>query len=260
MCLSRICLPAALTVVVLTLGGCNSNDQQASNQNPDSRQGTAAASSQPSPRGSKPRATSPSQPSAAVPQPAPPPPPQVVELPAGTEISIRIDQELSSRNSQPGEAFPATVAQDVTLNGLVIIPKESRAAGTVVDARPLGKFKGGALLSIKLNRVQSSWGSYPVNTASISRAENGKGKRSAAFIGGGAGLGALVGGLAGGGRGAAVGALAGGGAGTAGAALTGNKEIVLPAETQLTFRLANSVHITQDGRSDNGGDPELKTR
>ena len=86
---------------------------------------------------------------------------------------------------------------------------------------------------VKLDRVTSRWGSYPVETSSISQAQQGKGKRSAAMIGGGAGLGALIGGLAGGGKGAAIGALAGGGAGTAGTAFTGNKQIVLPAETLL---------------------------
>jgi hypothetical protein len=76
-------------------------------------------------------------------------------------------------------------------------------------------------------------------------------------VGGGAGLGALIGGLAGGGKGAAIGALAGGGAGTAGSAFTGNKQIVLPAETLLTFKLDHSVRITEKHRQE---DPELQQR
>ena len=127
----------------------------------------------------------------------------------------------------------------------------------MVDAKPLSKFKGGAALVIKLNRVRSKWGSYAVETSSIARAEKGKGKRSAALIGGGAGLGALIGGIAGGGKGVAIGALAGGGAGTAGSAFTGNKQIVLPAETLLTFKLDHSVHITEKTAQD---DPSLQTR
>ncbi len=63
------------------------------------------------------------------------------------------------------------------------------------------------------------------------------------MVGGGAGLGALIGGLAGGGKGALIGAAAGAGAGTAGTAFTGNKEIVLPAETAVAFKLQESLKI-----------------
>jgi hypothetical protein len=73
----------------------------------------------------------------------------------------------------------------------------------------------------------------------------GKGKRSTGFIGGGAAAGALIGALAGGGKGAAIGAAAGAGAGTAGAAFTGNKDIVLPAESALSFRLKEPVTVRE---------------
>jgi hypothetical protein len=183
--------------------------------------------------------------SAAPSAPAAPPPPAVVELPVGTRLRVRLDEDLGSKISQPGDSFRATIADDVLVNGTAIIAQGARADGTVVDAKPLGRFKGGARLELKLERVHSRWGSYPVETSSIDRAEKGKGKRTAGFIGGGAGFGALIGGLAGGGKGAAIGALAGGGAGTAGTAFTGNKQIVLPAETLLTFRLEHPVHITE---------------
>ena len=62
---------------------------------------------------------------------------------------------------------------------------------------------------------------------------------------GGGGLGAIIGGIAGGGKGALIGGLAGAGAGTAGAGLTGNKEIVIPAETPLTFRLERPVTVSR---------------
>ena len=65
------------------------------------------------------------------------------------------------------------------------------------------------------------------------------------MVGGGAGLGALIGGLAGGGKGAAIGAVAGAGAGTAGTAYTGNKEIVLPAESAVAFKLQDPLKIKQ---------------
>ena len=178
--------------------------------------------------------------------PMPPPPPAVVNLPAGTRIRVRLDSDLGSKISQSGDSFSATVADDVmSSDGEVIIPRGSRAEGTVIEARPLGRFKGEAVLAVRLERVHTQWGSYPVRTSTIDKVEKGKGKRSTAFIAGGAGLGALIGGLAGGGKGALIGGLVGGGAGTAGSAFTRNHQIVLPAETLLTFHLDRSVQITE---------------
>jgi hypothetical protein len=94
-----------------------------------------------------------------------------------------------------------------------------------------------------LETVTLNKDSYDVQTSSVSRSLQGKGKRTATFIGGGAGGGALIGGLAGGGKGALIGAALGAGAGTAGAAYTGEKEIVLPAESALSFTLTEPVTI-----------------
>ncbi len=241
--LHRLLPHAALALAcMLSCNGCKSNSQQASNPSTDTSQNPQQAASQPASSAS-PSGGAPAAQSNAV--PPPPPPATVVNLPAGTRISVRLDQDLGSKISQTGDSFPATVADDVLVNGQVVIPRGSRAEGTVVDAKLLGKFKGGAYLAVRLERVHTNWGSYPVSTSSIDRAEKGKGKRTAVMAGGGAGFGALVGALAGGGKGAAIGALAGGGAGTAGSAFTGNKQIFLPAETLLTFHLENSVHITE---------------
>ena len=149
------------------------------------------------------------------------------------------------RSASPGDSFNATVADDVIVNGQTVIPRGARAEGTVIDAKPLGRIKGGAVLQFRLERVQTNWGSYPVATSSIERAEKGKGKRTGLFAGGGGAFGAIIGGVAGGRKGALIGGLAGAGAGTATSAFTGNKEIVLPAETLLTFHLEHSVHITE---------------
>jgi hypothetical protein len=83
-----------------------------------------------------------------------------------------------------------------------------------------------------------------VSTSSYEKEQKGKGKRTAGFIGGGAGGGALIGGLAGGGKGALIGGLIGAGAGTAGAAFTGNKDVVIPSESTITFHLAAPVTVT----------------
>ncbi len=286
----RITSTATLAITFL-LAGCKSNTAPPANQTNPSAENSQPAATQPAPSQPAPSQPAPSQPGASQPAPGqaasdqpasmqpgaagqdattaaqqvaatpppppPPPPPAVITLAAGTPIRVRLVNDLGSKISQPGDAFTATVADSVMRNGEVVIPKGARADGTVIDAKPLGKFKGGALLSIKLDRVRTKWGSYPVATSTISQTQQGKGKRSAAMIGGGAGLGAVIGGIAGGGKGAAIGALAGGGAGTAGSAFTGNKQIVLPAETLVTFTLDHSVHITQKTPSDQ---PELQAR
>jgi len=240
-------LASMLMLSGFVLVGCKSGTQQTNNQQPGTQAGPNAQSPQTAQQGTSNSGANPasSPASAGAPASQTPPPPTVVELPAGTRLHVRLDQDLGSKISHPGDAFNATVADDVVVNGQTVIPRGARAEGTVIDAKPLGHFKGGALLELRLERVNTNWGSYPVATSSIERAEKGKGKRTGLFAGGGGAFGALVGGLAGGGKGALIGGLAGAGAGTAGSAFTGNKQIFLPAETLLTFHVEHSVHITE---------------
>ncbi len=169
--------------------------------------------------------------------------PKPLVVPAGTVITVRLSQSVGSKISQPGQSFSATVAQPVAVEGKTVIPAGATASGTVVDAKPLGRFKGGAVLELKLDSVTVNGAPQQISTAAVMRTEKGKGKRTAVMAGGGAGLGALIGGLAGGGKGAAIGALAGAGAGTGGAAFTGNKDIVIPAESALSFKLTQPVEV-----------------
>jgi len=173
-------------------------------------------------------------------KPAPLPPPVV---PAGTAVTIRLAQAVGSKISQPGQAFSGTVAAPLEVSGQTVVPAGATASGTVVDAKPLGHFAGGARLQLQLTSININGTDQPVQTSSVVRVIKGKGKRTGIMAGGGAGLGALIGGLAGGGKGAAIGAIAGAGAGTAGGAMTGNKEIVLPAESAVTFTLTQSLDV-----------------
>jgi hypothetical protein len=171
------------------------------------------------------------------------PQPKPVVLPAGTVLTVRLGEAVGSKISQPGQTFSATLAQPVEVGGRTVIPSGASASGVVADAKPLGRFKGGAALELKLTSVTIHGSEHAIETAAMTRTEKGKGKRTAVMAGGGAALGALIGGLAGGGKGAAIGALAGGGAGTGGAAFTGNKEIVIPAESAVSFTLSQPLEL-----------------
>ena len=170
-------------------------------------------------------------------------PEKAVTLPAGTVLTVRLAQAVGSKISRPGDTFSATLARPVEVNGAVVVPVGAAANGTVAEAVPRGRFKGAAKLRITLDSVEIGGKSHRIETAAVTQSAKGKGKRSATLIGGGAGVGALIGGLAGGGKGAAIGAIAGAGAGTAGAAFTGNKDIVLPAESALSFKLTQPLEV-----------------
>lgn len=169
--------------------------------------------------------------------------PKPIIVPADTPIEVTLDQSLSSKTATSGQAFLATVEAPIEIDGKVAIPKSARATGVVKDAKAAGRFKGGSVLALTLTNITIDGKSYDVTTSAPSFSHKGKGKRTAVAVGGGAGIGALIGGIAGGGKGAAIGAAVGAGAGAGGAAFTGKADVVLPAETGLTFKLEQPLEI-----------------
>ncbi len=237
-------LPLAGLAFALVFLGCNkSSNQPATSTTPPSSDAAASAGAPAAGAdASSSAAMKQAAPTAATPAP-PPPPPKPLIVPAETVIAVNLDQGVGSKISTPGQAFSATVSAPVSVDGRLAIPKGARAAGIVKDAKPAGRFKGGAVLSLTLTSVTVRNETYDIQTSTPSQTSTGKGKRTAGLVGGGAGGGALIGGLAGGGKGALIGGLVGAAAGTGGAALTGNREITLPAETLLNFKLAQSLEI-----------------
>ena len=171
--------------------------------------------------------------------------PKPLVVPADTVIAVVLDQTISSKTSKPGDRFSATVQSPVEVDGKVAIPKGARAEGVVKEAKAAGRFKGGALLVLKLTSVTVNGKHHEIQTSAAITSSKGKGKRTAVMVGGGAAGGAGIGAIAGGGKGAAIGALIGAAAGTGGAGFTGNRDITLAAETALDFKLLEPVHIKQ---------------
>jgi len=174
---------------------------------------------------------------------APPPPvekpkPQPIVVPSGTTLTVRVGQALSSKTSQSGQTFLATLAQPVSVGGRTAIPAGATVSGTVVTAKSKGKIKGEGELTLALTSVTLKGQTYNIQTGVLDQTVKGKGKRTAVATGGGAAGGALIGGIAGGGKGAGIGALVGAGAGLVGGALTGNQQIEIPAESALSFRMS----------------------
>lgn len=241
--IASLALPAAL----LCSTGCHSNSP--STQQPAASSPAATPSNAPPPSATS---TSSATPVPTQPAPAPgsvtpatpsaPPVSQMVEVPRGTVLHVRTVQALGSKLSEEGQRFDATLSAPVTVHDHVVVPSGAGLVGTVTEAHAAGRFKGGATLALDLNRIRVGGDSYPIHTAYFEDARKGKGKRTAGFIGGGTAGGALIGGLAGGGKGALIGGLIGAGAGTAGAA-TGNRDIRLPSESRLSFRLTEPLSI-----------------
>jgi len=164
-------------------------------------------------------------------------------VPSGTAVTVSLGSAIGSKLSQAGQTFSGSVSKDVLVGEAVAIPKGATVSGTVSDAKALGKFAGGAVLQVRLDSINLHGSDIPVQTAVRTFSAKGKGKRTAVATGGGAALGGIIGALAGGGKGAAIGLAAGAGAGAGGSALTGNKDIVLPAESDVTFELSQALEV-----------------
>ncbi len=178
---------------------------------------------------------------------APPPRvPHTVTIPAGTLISVRLGETISTEKNQPGDSFSATLDQPLVVDGFAIAERGARVRGKVLEADRAGRLKGVALLSVALTSLHTADGQDVELTTErfVKQGETSRGD-DAKKVGVGAAIGAAIGAIAGGGKGAAIGAGVGGAAGAGTVAATRGKASELPVETRLTFRLQEPIQLTE---------------
>ncbi len=176
----------------------------------------------------------------------PPPPavPQKITVPAGTQLSIRLNDEVNSEKAQVGDVFHGSISSPVAIDDQTAIPTTADVEGRVVDVKSAGRFAGQSVLTLELTKLTMNGKSYSLQTSQWSKSGNGRGKSTAAKVGGGAAVGAVLGGIFGGGKGAAIGAAAGAGAGTGVSAATKGQQIILRPEAIIPFQLQGPVTVT----------------
>ncbi len=237
--LNRWLFFAGFLVAALTMSACSKSPSSSQNQQSSGQSGSNASGTTSGAAGAA--GASGAQ---SAQQTPPVPQPVTVTIPAGTRLTVVMDQSVSSAASTVGDRFNATLAHSVVIGGKTALPRGAKMVGAVTNAVSSGRLSTPAELGVTLKSVRAYGSSYQIGATPISMKGKSHKNRNIAIIGGSAAGGALIGGLLGHGKGAAIGALAGGGGGTAGAAMTGKSEITIGAETRLTFTLTQPVTVT----------------
>jgi len=160
-----------------------------------------------------------------------------VTVPAGTRLLVRMVDGVDSSKQQVGYRFTAHLETNLQVDNTVVAPGGTTIYGRLANAQAAGRMSGGAELTLELTDIVINGTAYPLLTSSYEVRSQGKGGSTAKKIVGGAGLGALIGGIAGGGKGAAIGLGAGAATGTAVSAAGKGKQVQVPSESLLEFRL-----------------------
>jgi hypothetical protein len=171
---------------------------------------------------------------AARPEPVPVPQQKMVTVPAGTTILVRMLDSVDSSKNPPGSRFTATLETNLVVNGKVIVPKGNTVYGRLAESKQAGRATGSSELTLELTDIVVHGTAYPLLTSDYQVKGSSSSKRSAKRLLGGAGLGAIIGGIAGNaGMGAAIGATAG----AVGSVAQKGQAVNVPSETLLEFRL-----------------------
>jgi hypothetical protein len=167
-----------------------------------------------------------------------------VELPAGTNLMVRMIDGVDSETAHVGQTFNAAMDTAVTApSGETVIPRGADVVIKLVDSKESGKLTGRAELTLNLVSVKVDGRMVDINTQTISRESGSRGEKTAKVAGIGAVGGAVLGGILGGGKGAVGGAAAGGAAGAGVEAISKGQQVKVPSESRLTFVLDTPVTL-----------------
>ncbi len=166
-----------------------------------------------------------------------------VTVPAGTRILIRTIDPIDSSKNKTGYRFTASLETNLQAEDMVVAPRGTKVYGHLAQASSAGRMKGSSQLTLELTDIVLNGNAYPLLTSTYEIKGQGEGSKTAKKVIGGAGLGALIGGIAGGGAGAAIGAAAGGGAGTIVAGSKKGEQLVIPSESLIEFRLQQPASL-----------------
>ena len=169
--------------------------------------------------------------------PAPAREPEPVTIPAGTELQLVLENELSSATSQVGDKVTARVSRATSPDGAIVLPGGTVLKGRVSRADAAGRVKGKSHLSVAFDRITVRGVEHRLDTTAIDVAGPDSHGRDAAIIGGSTVGGAIVGGILGGGSGAKKGAVVGAVGGTGAVLATKGKDVTLPSGSRWTVKV-----------------------
>ncbi len=161
-------------------------------------------------------------------------------IPAGTRLTVRITDQLSSGRAHVGQSFDGVLVRNAVVNGKTVAKAGTPVRGKVTHVKPSGRLHHPGEITVRLTSIALKEGHVPLSTTAFRRIGKSHTKSNVTKIGGGAAAGTVIGALAGGGKGAAIGAGVGAAAGTGAAAATGKTEAVIPAESTAVFTVTSS--------------------
>jgi len=167
-----------------------------------------------------------------------------VTIPAGQSLLVRMIDGVDSSKNQVGDVFHASLETDLYINNNLVARKGTDLYGRLAEAKEAGHFSGSAELQLELIRIVIDGHDYPLASSDYTLKGQGRGGDTAKKVGGGAVFGAIIGAIAGGGRGAAIGAGAGSAAGAGVQVFTRGKQVKVPSETLLEFRLEQPATVS----------------